>query len=283
MSHENIVLHSTKLWRQFLNQVADSHLALAEVTIIFNVLYFSLSFTQSHHMASQHSENSARVIWCVTIMLLLWCILFFMDLDKTWTQKTIILWQSNSNWSIRNFDSCVSHFISFFSKLQNLLLIITHLTAQSNNDDEKKVCGELLWDYSECDKPGWRIDLELHGCIFLVLWCGVALVVEVVGSGGVDDGRLLRGLVEPLTVHVHQEGQQTRAQEARHACSYQVKQSKAWKNETSQYYSNCQSANNCNMSSLPSTTCDFFWTNRNIVIPVSGIRMMASAHPSSLV
>lgn len=30
--------------------------------------------------------------------------------------------------------------------------------------------------------------LELHGCVLLVLWRGVALVVEVVGGGGVDDG-----------------------------------------------------------------------------------------------
>lgn len=33
--------------------------------------------------------------------------------------------------------------------------------------------------------------LELHGCVFFILWCGVSLVVEVVGCGGVDDGRLL--------------------------------------------------------------------------------------------
>ena len=49
--------------------------------------------------------------------------------------------------------------------------------------------------------------LELHGGVFLILWCGVPLVVEVVGRGGVDHGRLLRGLVNALAVHVHQEGQ----------------------------------------------------------------------------
>lgn len=56
--------------------------------------------------------------------------------------------------------------------------------------------------------------LELHGRVLLVLWRGVALVVQVVGGGGVDDGGLLRGLVEALTVHVDQEGQQPRPQEA---------------------------------------------------------------------
>lgn len=33
--------------------------------------------------------------------------------------------------------------------------------------------------------------LELHGRILFILWCGVALVVEVVWGGGVNDGRFL--------------------------------------------------------------------------------------------
>lgn len=49
--------------------------------------------------------------------------------------------------------------------------------------------------------------LEFHGGVLLVLWRGVALVVEVVGGGGVNDGRLLRRLVDALAVDVDQEGQ----------------------------------------------------------------------------
>lgn len=30
--------------------------------------------------------------------------------------------------------------------------------------------------------------LEFHGRVLLILWCCVALVVEVVGGGGVNDG-----------------------------------------------------------------------------------------------
>lgn len=55
--------------------------------------------------------------------------------------------------------------------------------------------------------------LELHGRVLLVLWCGVALVVEVIRGGGVNDGRFLGRLVEPLTVHVDQKGQQARPEE----------------------------------------------------------------------
>lgn len=55
--------------------------------------------------------------------------------------------------------------------------------------------------------------LELHGCVLLILWRGVALVVEVVRGGGVNDGRLLRRLMEPLTVDIDQEGQQPRPEE----------------------------------------------------------------------
>lgn len=57
-------------------------------------------------------------------------------------------------------------------------------------------------------------NLEFHGRVLLVLWRRVALVVEVVGGGGVDDGRLLRRLVDPLAVDVDEEGEQARAQEA---------------------------------------------------------------------
>lgn len=56
--------------------------------------------------------------------------------------------------------------------------------------------------------------LEFHGRVLLILWCCVALVVEVVGGGGVNDGRLLRRLMDPLTVDIDQEGQQPRTQEA---------------------------------------------------------------------
>lgn len=62
-----------------------------------------------------------------------------------------------------------------------------------------------------------KAHLEFHGRVLLVLWCRVALVVEVVGGGGVDDGRLLRRLVDPLAVDVDQEGEQARAQEAGNA------------------------------------------------------------------
>ena len=75
-----------------------------------------------------------------------------------------------------------------------------------------------------------KIYLELHGCVFLVLWCGVALVVEVVGGGGVNDRRLLGRLVETLTVHIDQEGQEPRPQEAGHARGDQVDRRECWGN-----------------------------------------------------
>lgn len=56
--------------------------------------------------------------------------------------------------------------------------------------------------------------LEFHGRVLLILWCCVALVVEVVRGGGVNDGRFLRRLMDSLTVDIDQEGQQARAQEA---------------------------------------------------------------------
>lgn len=55
--------------------------------------------------------------------------------------------------------------------------------------------------------------LELHGRVLLILWRGVALVVKVVWGGGVNDGRLLRRLVDTLTVDIDQEGQQPRPEE----------------------------------------------------------------------
>ena len=48
------------------------------------------------------------------------------------------------------------------------------------------------------------IYLELHGRVLLILWRGVALVVKVVGGGGVNDGGLLRRLMDTLTVDVDQ-------------------------------------------------------------------------------
>lgn len=59
--------------------------------------------------------------------------------------------------------------------------------------------------------------LELHGRVLLILWRGVALVVKVVGGGGVNDGGLLRRLVDALTVDVDQEGQQPRPEETGNA------------------------------------------------------------------
>lgn len=55
--------------------------------------------------------------------------------------------------------------------------------------------------------------LELHGRVLLVLWRRVALVVEVVWRGGMNDGGLLRRLMDALTVDVDQEGQQPRPEE----------------------------------------------------------------------
>lgn len=55
--------------------------------------------------------------------------------------------------------------------------------------------------------------LELHGRVLLILWRGVALVVKVVWGGGVNDGRLLRRLMDTLTVDIDQEGQQPRPEE----------------------------------------------------------------------
>lgn len=77
-------------------------------------------------------------------------------------------------------------------------------------------------------------NLELHGRVLLILWCCVALVVEVVGGGGVDDGRLLRRLVDSLTVDVDQEGEQARAQEAGNTRGDQVDGGERWgRKETS--------------------------------------------------
>lgn len=72
-------------------------------------------------------------------------------------------------------------------------------------------------------------NLELHGRVLLILWCCVALVVEVVGGGGVDDGRLLRRLVDSLTVDVDQEGEQAGAQEAGNARGNQVDGGERWR------------------------------------------------------
>lgn len=55
--------------------------------------------------------------------------------------------------------------------------------------------------------------LKLHGRVLLILWRGVALVVEVVRGGGVNNGGLLRRLMETLTVDVDKEGQQSRPEE----------------------------------------------------------------------
>lgn len=55
--------------------------------------------------------------------------------------------------------------------------------------------------------------LELHGRVLLILWRGVALVVKVVWGGGVNDGRLLRRLMDTLTIDIDQEGQQPRPEE----------------------------------------------------------------------
>lgn len=71
--------------------------------------------------------------------------------------------------------------------------------------------------------------LELHGRVLLILWCCVALVVEVVGGGGVDDGRLLRRLVDSLAVDVDQEGEQAGAQEAGNARGNQVDGGERWR------------------------------------------------------
>lgn len=73
--------------------------------------------------------------------------------------------------------------------------------------------------------------LELHGRVLLVLWRGVALVVEVVRGGRVNDGRLLRRLVETLTVDVDQEGQKPRPQETRHTGGDEVDGGERWETE----------------------------------------------------
>lgn len=85
----------------------------------------------------------------------------------------------------------------------------------------------LKWSWIEIGPFIWQQVvlvqcLELHGCVFLVLWRGVTLVVKVVRGGGVNDGRLLRRLVEALTVHVDQEGQQPRSKETGNTSSNQV-------------------------------------------------------------
>ena len=80
-------------------------------------------------------------------------------------------------------------------------------------------------------RPSELLYLELHGRVLLVLWCGVPLVVEVVGGGGMDDGRLLRGLVEALAVHVDQEGEQARPEETGNTGGDQVDGGECWGRE----------------------------------------------------
>ncbi len=70
--------------------------------------------------------------------------------------------------------------------------------------------------------------LKLHGRVLLILWCGVALVVEVVRGGGVNDGRLLRRLVDTLTVDVDQEGQQPRPKETGNTRGNKVDGGECW-------------------------------------------------------
>lgn len=70
--------------------------------------------------------------------------------------------------------------------------------------------------------------LELHGRVLLILWRGVALVVEVVGGGGVNDGRLLRRLMDTLTVDVDQEGQQPRPEETGNTGGDEVDGGECW-------------------------------------------------------
>lgn len=70
--------------------------------------------------------------------------------------------------------------------------------------------------------------LELHGRVLLVLWRGVALVVEVVWRGGMNDGRLLRRLVDALTVDVDEEGQQPRPQETGNTRGNQMDGGECW-------------------------------------------------------
>lgn len=66
---------------------------------------------------------------------------------------------------------------------------------------------------TQLQRPSMITNLELHGRVLLILWRGVALVVKVVRGGGVDDGRLLRRLMDALTVDIDQEGQQPRPEE----------------------------------------------------------------------
>lgn len=50
----------------------------------------------------------------------------------------------------------------------------------------------------------------------------------MVGGGGVDDGRLLRRLVDTLTVDVDEEGEQARAQEAGNTRRNEVDGGEGW-------------------------------------------------------
>lgn len=76
--------------------------------------------------------------------------------------------------------------------------------------------------------------LELHGRILFVLWCGVALVVEVVRGGGVNHGGFLGRLVETLTVYVDEEGQQPSPKETGNPRGNEVDGGECWETKKTQ-------------------------------------------------
>lgn len=64
--------------------------------------------------------------------------------------------------------------------------------------------------------------LELHGCVLLVLGGAPTLVVQVVGSGRMDECGFLRLALAVLARQVHRQGEQPRPQEAGDTRGYQV-------------------------------------------------------------
>lgn len=73
--------------------------------------------------------------------------------------------------------------------------------------------------------------LEFHGCVLLILRGTPALVMQVVGGGGMDERGLLGLVPAVLAVQVHRQGQQPRAYEAGDACGHQVEETEPWERE----------------------------------------------------
>lgn len=86
------------------------------------------------------------------------------------------------------------------------MCIFVHVSNQANSKFLPFILLLSVQLKTELQSTSMVTYLELHGRVLFILWCGVALVVEVVWGGGVNDSRFRGRLMETLTVYVDQEG-----------------------------------------------------------------------------